>query len=69
VVAQAMAQPSQAVAWMLPWVESGGLLLLPGSESAPEVGGAGFDVEAIRRYRLPCGGPSRTLWVGRRTTG
>jgi 16S rRNA (guanine527-N7)-methyltransferase len=68
-VAQAMAQPSQAVAWMLPWVEPGGLVLLPGSESAPEVGGAGFSVEAIRRYRLPCGGPPRTLWVGRRTTG
>ena len=69
VVAQAMAQPSQAVAWMLPWVEPGGLLLLPGSESAPEVGGAGFSVEAIRHYRLPCGGPPRTLWIGRRATG
>jgi len=68
-VAQAMAQPSQAVAWMLPWVEPGGLVLLPGSESAPEVDGEGFSVEAIRRYRLPCGGPARTLWVGRRTTG
>ncbi len=69
VVAQAMAHPAQAVAWMLPWAEPGGLLLLPGSESAPEVGGGDFRVETIRRYRLPCGGPERTLWIGRRHTG
>ena len=69
VVAQAMAHPTQAVAWMIPWAEPGGLLLLPGSESAPEVRGGGFKVEAIRHYRLPCGGPARTLWIGRRTAG
>ena len=69
VVAQAMAQPTRALAWMMPWAEPGGLLLLPGSESAPEVRGEGFSVEAIRHYRLPCGGPARTLWVGRRITG
>jgi 16S rRNA (guanine527-N7)-methyltransferase len=66
VVAQAMARPEQALAWMLPWAEPGGLLLLPGSESAPVVGGDGFNVTAVRRYRLPCGGPARTLWIGRR---
>jgi 16S rRNA (guanine527-N7)-methyltransferase len=69
VVAQAMAPPTQAVAWMMPWAEPGGLLLLPGAESAPEVRGQGFRVEEIRRYRAPCGGPVRTLWIGRRITG
>jgi len=70
VVAQAMARPAQALAWMLPWAEPGGLLLLPGSESAPAAGErSGFSVEAIRRYRLPCGGPARTLWIGRRSAG
>jgi 16S rRNA (guanine527-N7)-methyltransferase len=66
VVAQAMARPSQALAWMLPWAEPGGLLLLPGSESGPQPGGGGFRVEAVRRYQSPCGGPERTLWIGRR---
>jgi 16S rRNA (guanine527-N7)-methyltransferase len=69
VVAQAMAHPAQAVAWMLPWAQPDGLLLLPGSEAEPEVDGGGFSVEAIRRYRLPCGGPARTLWIGRRIPG
>jgi 16S rRNA (guanine527-N7)-methyltransferase len=68
VVAQAIAHPTQAVAWMLPWAEPDGLLLLPGSEAAPEVAGGGFRLEAIRRYRLPCGGSPRTLWIGRRTS-
>jgi 16S rRNA (guanine527-N7)-methyltransferase len=69
VVAQAMVHPTQAVAWMLPWAEPGGLLLLPGPESPPEVGCGRFSVEAIRRYRVPCGGPARTLWIGRRNIG
>lgn len=67
VVAQAVARPEQALRWMLPWAEPGGLLLLPGSDPGPEIP----EIEGIRfegrvRYRVPCGGPDRTLWIGRR---
>lgn len=66
VVAQAMARPGRALRWMLPWAQEGGLLLLPGSETPPQVP----EIEEIsdselRRYRVPCGGPERTLWIGR----
>ena len=33
-VAQAVARPDQALDWMLPWVEPGGLLVLPGAQEA-----------------------------------
>jgi 16S rRNA G527 N7-methylase RsmG len=67
VVAQAMARPARALRWMLPWAAPGGLLLLPGSTSCPQVpelSGVLFD--SWVRYRVPCGGPERGLWVGRR---
>jgi 16S rRNA (guanine527-N7)-methyltransferase len=67
VVAQALARPARALEWMPRWAAPGGWLLLPGAEAAPEVPEAiGYRFEALRRYRLPCGGPARTLWIGRR---
>ena len=37
VIAQAIAEPSQALRWMLPWTEVGGWLVLPGGENPPEI--------------------------------
>lgn len=67
VIAQAMAHPHQALRWMLRWGEPGALLLLPGGTRPPvlpEISGVRF--QECLRYRIPCGGPERTLWVGRR---
>jgi len=69
VVAQALAQPAAALEWMLPWAEEGGLLLLPGSRTgnaAPQHPRA----TSWRRllYRVPCGGPEYSLWIGTRST-
>jgi len=67
VVAQALAQADAALEWMLPWAEAGGLLLIPGSGSAfhspphPEV-----HRSQTLRYRVPCGGPEYSLWIGYR---
>ena len=67
VIAQALAPPVRALPWLLPWVAVGGLVLLPGSATPPEVpAGRGVSFEAVIRYRVPCGGPDRTLWIGRR---
>lgn len=67
VVAQALASPERALAWMLPWAADGGLVLLPGSATPPEVPERrDLSFEAIVHYRVPCGGPDRTLWMGRR---
>jgi len=68
VIAQAIAEPSQALQWMLPWVEIGGWLALPGGESPPEVAEHPAVIPSgVVSYRVPGGGPSRTLWLGRRT--
>jgi len=67
VIAQALAPPSRALPWLLPWAEIGGLVLLPGSACPPEVPeDRRVSLEAIVHYRVPCGGPDRTLWIGRR---
>jgi 16S rRNA (guanine527-N7)-methyltransferase len=69
VIAQAIARPAQAVMWMRDWAEAGGLVLLPGAESAPQVPRTeGISFEAVQRYDVPCGGPKRTLWIGRRSS-
>lgn len=67
-VAQALAQPDQALLWMAPWVESGGLVLLPASaDSPPPPENRDFSFNNRRlRYKVPCGGPVRVLWIGRR---
>lgn len=66
VVAQAMAQPQQALQWIRGWATPEGWLVIPQSESAAEiVAPAGVRFEAIRRYQVPLGGPARSLWLGR----
>jgi 16S rRNA (guanine527-N7)-methyltransferase len=66
-VAQAVADPSQALEWMLPWIEVGGRAVVPGSDrpaGVPEhedVVGEGWGA-----YRVPCGGVGRTVWIGKR---
>lgn len=68
-IAQALAKPALAVARLLPWVEPGGWILLPGGESPPEVP-ARPGVEHVRSvaYQVPLDGPRRTLWLGRART-
>jgi 16S rRNA (guanine527-N7)-methyltransferase len=65
-IAQALAPPERALPWMLPWVEVGGFVLLPGSSTPPEIPERrDVSFEDRVRYRVPCGGPERTLWIGR----
>jgi len=67
VIAQALAPPARALPWLLPWVADGGLVLLPASAIPPEVPERrDVSFEATIHYRVPCGGPDRTLWIGRR---
>jgi 16S rRNA (guanine527-N7)-methyltransferase len=67
VVAQALAPPGQALEWMLPWVEVGGVVVLPGSSQAAAVPQhAGVVGVGEVGYRVPCGGAERSLWIGRR---
>jgi hypothetical protein len=67
VIAQAVAEPSRALRWMLPWVEIGGLLVIPGGDREPAVEAhPGVRPDRVLHYRVPCGGPQRTLWLGRR---
>ena len=67
VVAQAIAQPSNALEWMLPWAAPGGALAIPGAASPPEIAPpSAVKRENILRYSVPCGGPARTVWLGRR---
>ncbi|MFQ5417841.1 MAG: 16S rRNA (guanine(527)-N(7))-methyltransferase RsmG [Myxococcota bacterium] len=66
-VAQALAPPARAIPWLLPWVADGGLVLLLRSATpadVPEI--PGVRAEGFDRYRVPLGGPERTLWWGRR---
>ena len=66
VVAQAMAKPGQAVAWMLPWVEPGGWVMIPGGASPPEIPVMpGLRFERCTRYCAPLSGSERTVWLGR----
>jgi len=65
VLAQALAQPAQALAWMRPWARPGGWLLIPSTGDGPELPGReGLESAELRRYRVP-DGPERRLWVGR----
>jgi 16S rRNA (guanine527-N7)-methyltransferase len=67
VIAQAMAEPSRALGWMLPWAAFGGWLALPGGERPPEIPAhPGLVVERVVEYAVPCSGVRRTLWLGRR---
>jgi 16S rRNA (guanine527-N7)-methyltransferase len=66
VIAQAVARPERVVEWMLPWATPHGLLVIPGGATAPRIvpDSRISDVEVVE-YRVPLGGPQRTLWLGR----
>lgn len=67
VMAQAMATPRQAVIWMIPWAEAGGILALPLSPAQPPPGSVeGVGAESVSSYTVPLGGPRRSLWLGRK---
>ena len=67
VIAQAVAEPSRALRWMTPWAEVGGWLALPGGEIPPEIPSHPSLIPVrVVAYTVPCGGPKRTLWLGRR---
>jgi len=69
-VAQAMARPERAVRWLLPWVAPDGWLAVPGGVAPPELPALpGLAAPETLRYRVPLGGPERTLWRARRSTG
>ncbi|UCE86388.1 MAG: class I SAM-dependent methyltransferase [Deltaproteobacteria bacterium] len=68
VIAQAVAQPNRVLRWMLPWVEPGGCMFIPAGPQPPELPG----IERVEplppvEYRVPCGGPVRSVWMGRRS--
>jgi 16S rRNA G527 N7-methylase RsmG len=68
VIAQAMAQPERAVRWMLPWVGPGGLMLIPSGKNPPQL----TEIKGVIQlrpvaYQVPCGGPERSVWMGRRS--
>jgi len=66
-VAQAMGAPDQVARWLVPYVEPEGMLVIPGGENAPRVGAvAGLGAPEVVAYRVPLGGPARTLWMARR---
>lgn len=64
-VAQAVARPEVALALMVRWLAPGGLAVLPGGPDPPRVTHPRLRPEGVLRYRVPCGGSERTLWVGR----
>jgi 16S rRNA (guanine527-N7)-methyltransferase len=65
VVAQAVAHPESAIAWMLPWARPGGLLILPGGATPPQIVHPRIRLQSTSIYRAPCRGPIRSLWIGR----
>jgi len=67
VTAQAMATPRQAVVWMLPWAEAGGVLALPLSAAQPPPGSIeGVGDTSVSSYLVPLGGPRRVVWLGKK---
>jgi 16S rRNA (guanine527-N7)-methyltransferase len=67
VTAQAIARPHQAVAWMLPWAEAGGLLALPLSAGQPPPESTeGIRDASVSHYDVPLGGPRRAVWLARK---
>lgn len=70
VVAQALAKPSSALELMLPWTAPGGTLAIPGAATPPEIRGPASVIPVgVLRYSVPCGGPARTVWLGRYEPG
>jgi 16S rRNA (guanine527-N7)-methyltransferase len=68
-IAQALGPPRQVLEWMLPWVEVGGLLVIPGGSEPPDLGSPPQVQEPrILHYCVPLGGPRRTAWTARRSS-
>jgi 16S rRNA (guanine527-N7)-methyltransferase len=67
VIAQAVAAPDAALALARAWLEPGGWVAIPGSErSEGPTEQPDWLAQARQvRYRVPCSGPRRTLWLGR----
>jgi 16S rRNA (guanine527-N7)-methyltransferase len=69
VTAQAMANPRQALAWMLPWTEPGGTLALPlSADQEPPGSTEGVEEISVSHYQVPLGGPRRAVWLARKTS-
>lgn len=67
VIAQAVAAPDAALALARPWTEPRGWIALPGSDrsTGPREIPDWIGEAETRAYQVPCGGPARTLWLGR----
>ena len=64
VVAQAMAEPDQALDLMSQWACPTGILALPASKAAePPQPPAGFAAPELRTYVVPISGTHRRVWV------
>jgi len=69
VTAQAMANPGQALAWMLPWAEPGGTLALPLSvDQEPPGTIEGVEAVSVAHYQVPLGGPRRAVWLAHKAS-
>lgn len=68
VIAQAMAQPEQALASMESWTQAGGIMILPATaEALPPALPPSFSLER-RTYRVPIARIDRQLWLVRRVS-
>ena len=66
VVAQAVGPAPRVLEWALPWVVDQGRLVIPGAEEPPQLGpDPRIEAVEIIHYRVPLGGPQRTLWIAR----
>ena len=67
-VAQAVGRPETVLGWMRRWTVQGGLLAIPTSagQSLPPAL-AGLEPVVEQRYRVPLEGPTRCVWLARRT--
>jgi 16S rRNA (guanine527-N7)-methyltransferase len=67
VTAQAMANPRQALAWMLPWAEPGGTLALPlAVDQEPPGSIESVEEISVAYYQVPLDGPHRAVWLARK---
>jgi len=67
VTAQALAAADRALELMVPWVEPGGWIALPGTDAASQaLDHPDLEPAGCRFYRSPGGGPRRSVWLARR---
>jgi len=66
VIAQAVAAPAKLVGAMLRWAKPGASIAVPGG-ARPRWPGAqtGLASSEVVSYKVPRGGPQRTIWLGR----